>query len=226
MNIVFSGLDAPVKVTPGFTTTLQIENEMLFSRIVRSLSYPDGHFALEPFTLWEDNNELRPSAALMFVSDVLVLPWDDRSLMGEVTKRFERWFLEDEDLRREVEEFDAVLSSKLLEMGFGMNSDFQFALEWDLKKYLKFRGFGVGIQDDAVLLDNIIDFLSLALDAGCKKTIVFVNLKTFLTKNDLKTFFEHVFYSKLSVLLLENKQDNVEHDYEQKTVVDQLFLES
>lgn len=226
MNIAFSGLDAPVKVTPGFTTTLQIENEMFFSRIVRSLSYPDGHFALEPFTLWADDNELRPSAALMFVSDVLVLPWDDRSLMGEVTKRFERWFLEDEDLRREVEEFDAVLSSKLLEMGFGMNSDFQFALEWDLKKYLKFRGFGVGIQDDATLLDNIIDFLSLALDAGCKKTIVFVNLKTFLTKNDLKTFFEHVFYSKLSVLLLENKQDNVEHDYEQKTVVDQLFLEN
>ena len=226
MNITFSGLDAPVKVTPGFTTTLQIENEMLFSRIVRSLSYSDGHFALEPFTLWEDNNELRPSAALMFVSDVLVLPWDDRSLMGEVTKRFERWFLEDEDLRREVEEFDAVLSSKLLEMGFGMNSDFQFALEWDLKKYLKFRGFGVGIQEDATLLDNVIDFLSLALDAGCKKTIVFVNLKTFLTKNDLKTFFEHVFYSKLSVLLLENKRDDAEHDYEQKTVIDQLFLES
>lgn len=226
MRIVFYGIEVPVEVKPGYAATLQIENEALFSRIVRSLNCPDGRFALEPFTLWDEGKEVRAASSLMMVPNVFELPWDDRSLMGEVIKRFEREFLEDEDLRREIEAFDVALSAKLLEMGFGMNSDYGFALEWDLKRYLKFRGFGVGFQESDVLLDNLINFLSLALDAACKKTMVFVNLKTFLTKKEMKSFFDYVFYSKSNILLLENKQDGVMYDNETKTIIDLDFLES
>lgn len=121
---------------------------------------------------------------------------------------------------------DAALSSRLLELGMGMNSDYRFGIEWDLKRYLKFRGFGASAQEPQSLLDNLINFLSLALDAGCKKVISFVNLKTFLTENDLKALFEYVFYSKISVLLLENKPDKMVYDYERKMTVDLHFIES
>ena len=121
---------------------------------------------------------------------------------------------------------DSALSAKLLELGFGMNSDYAFGLEWDLKRYLKFRGFGIDQQESQTLLDSLIDFLSLALDAGCKKVITFVNLKTFLTENETKALFEHVFYSKISVLLLENVRDEIVYDYERKITVDLHFLEN
>ncbi|MGN8717653.1 type II-A CRISPR-associated protein Csn2, partial [Ellagibacter isourolithinifaciens] len=120
---------------------------------------------------------------------------------------------------------DSSLSEKLLGLGFGMNSDYGFGLEWDLKRYLKFRGFGVGRRADESLLDNLLNFISLALDAGCKKAIVFVNVKTFLTNNEVKALFDHVFYSKMKVLLLENKRDGNVYDYERKMIVDLHFLE-
>ena len=82
------------------------------------------------------------------------------------------------------------------------------------------------MQDSKPLLDNLLNFLSLALDAGCKQAIAFVNLKTFLTQNDLKALFDYVFYSKLTVLLIENKADEVVYDYERKLVVDLHFIES
>ncbi len=228
MRLVFSGLETPIDLDSGFATTLQIENGALFARVARSLSSPDGRFALEPYTIWKGDMEVRSSAAILMVESPLSLPWDDRSLMGEVVKRLEREFLEEEDLRRNIEAMDAALSGKLLELGLGMNSDYRFGLEWDLKRYLKFRGFnaGVGVQESQSLLDNLLNFLSLALDAGCKKVLTFVNLKTFLTENDLKALFEHVFYSKLSVLLLENKPDEIVYDYEHKITVDLHFLES
>lgn len=226
MKLVFSGLETPVEVVPGYVSTLQIDNGALFARIAQSLGCSEGRFAPEPFTVWEGGSELRPSASLLLVSDALSLPWDDRALMGEVTKRLEREFLEDEDLRREIEAMDSALSAKLLDLGFGMNSDYGFGLEWDLKRYLKFRGFGIDSLESSSLLDNLINFLSLALDAGCKKVIVFVNLKTFLTENDAKALFDHVFYSKLNVLLLENKPDEMVYDYERKMTVDLDFLES
>ena len=225
MKLVFSGLETPIDLAPGYASTLQIANERLFARIVRSLASSAGSLALEPYTLWDDGVELRPSASLMVVQNPLQLPWDDRLLMGEIVKRIEREFLEDEDLRRGVEAMDTALSAKLLDLGFGMNSDYGFGLEWELKRYLKFRGFGVDMQDSKSLLDNLLNFLSLALDAGCKQAITFVNLKTFLTQNDLKALFEYIFYSKLTVLLIENKADEVVYDYEQKLVVDLHFIE-
>lgn len=226
MRLVFSGLEASIEVGFGKVSTLQVESEALFARIVRSLACGDPLSALEPYSLWEDGVEVSPSSSLLFVSDPLSLPWDDRALMGEVLKRIEREFLEDEDFRREVENLDAELSSKLLRMGFGMNSDYGFGLEWSLSRYLKFRNFGVGMRGDDPLLENLLRFLSLALDAGCEKTIVFVNLKTFLTKRELKELFEFVFRSNLRILLLENKQDDSTYEHELKMSIDLHFLES
>ena len=226
MRLVFSGLETPVDLEPGVVATLQVENATLFARLAQSLACPDGRLAPEPFTLWDGDAELRPSSKILLTESPLTLPWDDRSLMGEVVKRLEREFLEDEDLRLSIEALDGALSTKLLNLGLGMNSDYGFALEWDLKRYLKFRGFSTGVQESQSILDNLLNFLSLALDAGCKKVISFVNLKTFLTENDLKALFEYVFYSKLSVLLLENKPDGIMYDYERKIVIDLDFLES
>lgn len=226
MRLVFEGLEASLELMPGRALTLQVENEALFARVVRSLACSEGKFALEPYTVWEEGVELRPASSLMLVSDVLRLPWDDRALMGEVVKRIEREFLEDEEVRREIEAMDSALSSKLLEMGFGMNSDYRFGLEWELKRYLKFRGFGVRPLELEPILDNVLNFLSLALDAGCRKAIAFVNLKTFLTKNELESFFEYIFHSGLTVLLLENKRDTAVCNHERKVVVDLHFLES
>lgn len=226
MRLVFGGLETPIEVGFGRVSTLQVESEALFARIARSLACVDPLSALEPYSLWEDGVEVSPSSSLLFVSDPLSLPWDDRSLMGEVLRRIEREFLEDEDFRREIEGLDAELSSKLLRMGFGMNSDYGFGLEWSLSRYLRFRGFEVGMRGDESLLENLLRFLSLALDAGCERVIVFVNLKTFLTKNDLKELFEFVFRSNLRILLLENKQDDSMYEHELKTSIDLHFLES
>lgn len=161
MRLVFNGLESPIEMGFGKVSTLQVENEALFARMVRSLACNDPLVALEPYSLWEDDVEVNPSSSLLFASDPLNLPWDDRLLMGEVLKRVEREFLEDEDLRREIESLDAELSSKLLRMGFGMSSDYNFGLEWDLSRYLKFRNFGVGMRGDEPLLENLRAFGSL-----------------------------------------------------------------
>lgn len=225
MKLVLSGLENSVEISPGIVTTLQVENGALFARVAQSLVSLEGRMAQEPFTLWEGDAEVKPSSALLVAPNVFDLPWDDRALMGEILKRIEREFLEDEDLRRAIEAMDSSLSEKLLGLGFGMNSDYGFGLEWDLKRYLKFRGFGVWRRADESLLDNLLNFISLALDSGCKKTIVFVNVKTFLTNNEVKVLFDYVFYSKMKVLLLENKRDGNVYDYERKMIVDLHFLE-
>ena len=102
--------------------------------------------------------------------------------MGSVLKRIEREYLEDEDLRRAVEGLQSAMASQLAALGMGLNADFSFGQEWDFRRYLKFMGFGVSYQESKSFLDNQLNFLSLALDSGDKRVLVFVNLKTFFVR--------------------------------------------
>lgn len=225
MRLVFSGLERPLELKAGEAAVLQVENAALFARIVRSLLSGEGRYAIEPYSFWDGDSEVKPSSALMVIPDAMNLPWDDRPFATAVAKRIEREFLEDEELRLQVESAERTIRERLVRLNLGFNADFGFGLEWDLKRYLKFMGFGAALQEEKPFLDNLLNFLSFALDAGCKRTIAFVNLKTFLTDNELEKLYDHVFFLKLSILLIENKQDNISYGHEHKLTVDLQFLE-
>lgn len=225
MKLVFSGFERAIELNPGEISTLQVENAALFTRVVLSLQSGLGRTAIEPYSFWDDETEIKASSALMLVTDPMNLPWDEKSLASALMKRIEREYLEDEELRMRIDSATHEIKTNLMTLGFGFNSDIGFNLEWDLKKYLKLLGFGVTFQEEKSFLDNLLNFLSLTLDAGNKKTLAFVNLKTFLTENELKTFLDQVFFLKLNVLLLENKHDSMSYGHEHKYTIDLQFLE-
>lgn len=226
MRVVFSGLDNPMELEAGECSTLEVQSSTLFARLARSMLSGEGRYAEEPYSIWDGDAELKPKDALLVIDNPLQLPWDERGLMGTIIKRMEREYLEDEDLRKAVEDYQRSINSALMALGLGMNADLGFSQEWDFKRYLKFAGFGVSYQEGKSFLDNLLNFLSLALDAGEKRTFVFVNLKTFLSENDFMLFLDQVFFQKTSVLLLENRRDEHYHEHERKKVVDLHFIES
>ena len=225
MRLVFDGFELPFNLEPGYPFVLQLENPALLFRIANSLYSQEGRYAVEPYCFWDGETEVAPKSASLFVPNVFDLPWDDRSLMGEVFKRIERELVDDEDARLALEESERLFASKLIALSGGLSADYSFGIEWDLNRTLKMLGFGIDSMPGSKLIDNLISFLSLALDAKCHKVFVFVNLKTFLTKNELERLYEHIFYTKSLVLLLENKQDKEAYRYERKYTIDQDFLE-
>ncbi|WP_130811749.1 type II-A CRISPR-associated protein Csn2 [Olsenella sp. Marseille-P4559] len=226
MRIVLAGLENPIELSEGECSTLEVENSALFARLARSFMSSEGRCAEEPYTIWDEDIELKPAEALLVIDNPLRLPWDERGLMGTIVKRMEREYLEDEDLRRHIEELQRSINAQLLSLELGMNADFGFSQEWDFKRYLKFAGFGVSYQEGKSFLDNLLNFLSLALDAGEKRAFIFVNLKTFLSENDFELFLEQVYFQKTKVFLLENKQDGLSFEHERKRLVDRDFIES
>ena len=225
MRLVFDGLEKAVEIPAGHPAVLQVENQALFSRLIQAISSQEGRFAIEPYSVWNDGSEIAPKMATLLISDVFDLPWGDRSLLGEVLKRIEKDLIDDEEARLDLENAERLFASRLMTLTAGLSADYAFGIEWDLGRSLKMLGFGVDAMPGYKLIDNLITFLSLVLDSKCQKILVFVNLKTFLTKNELKLFYEHVFYTGTHVVLFENKQDNNSYQHERKYTVDQDFLE-
>jgi CRISPR-associated protein Csn2 len=225
MRLSFSGLDDPLDIQPGRVTTLEVANAELFSRICVSLREGRGRQAPEPYTLWNDEEELSPKDALIFIESPLELPWNSKSLLGTVIKRFQTALLEDEELRTSIDRSAADIVSKYMSLSMTMHAEYSFEVEWDIQKFAKAFGFGVDRTSQQSILDSCIDFLSLALDAGVNQCIVFVNLKSFLTEKGLEILFEHVFFANILVLLLERWPDDITYAYERKRVIDLDFIE-
>lgn len=225
MRLVFDGLEKAIEIQAGCPVVLQVENQALFSRLIQAMVTQEGRYAIEPYSIWNDESEISPKLATLLISDVFDLPWSDRSLLGEVLKRIEKDLIDDEEARLDLENAERLFESRLMTLTAGLSADYAFGIEWDLGRSLKMLGFGVDAMPGYKLIDNLITFLSLVLDSKCQKILVFVNLKTFLTKNELRLFYEHVFYTGIHVVLFENRQDNNSYQYERKYTVDQDFLE-
>lgn len=225
MKICFSGLSESIAVDPASVSVLEVHNRVLFARICASLRSEAGDAAVEPYTLWDGDDGLKPAGQMLYVGDPLNLPWDDRALAGALMGRVEGLLLEDEIARREVEEASAALFSLMAKLALQLDSNYSFGVDWELKRHLKSFAFGVDVALDEPLLDKLIKFVLLAKDVSLKKAVVFVNLKLFLSENELEQFYEQVFFSNLSVLLIENIPDGACRQSERKYTIDQDFIE-
>ena len=226
MKVCFSGFDNPICINEGRITTLQITNQRLFARICYSLLSGKGENALEPYTLWNDNDEaLSPQTTFIPIVDPFDLPIKHRSLGGKIPSKLYCEMLRDEDMRLDLQNHHAKIGSAINTLSMQFNANYAFALEWDLARYLKAFDFKLDISDDASLLDNLINFIDLGADMAIDEVLLFINLKTFLTKKELQQFIERAFFREIKVLLLENQHAIIYDDLESKTTVDQHFIE-
>lgn len=225
MRLCFAGFENAIELRADSVVTFEIHNRVLFRNVCESLMSGEGVDAVEAYTLWDDDAELRPSGQFLFVTDLLNLPWQDKDLSSAAVNRIEGLLLEDEAARVVLEETTMSVELLIQRLALQLSSDYGFALNWDLKRYLKSFGFGIDVVPDDSLLDKLIKFLRLAEDAGLKRTVVFVNLKLFLSEKELMQVFEQAVFSELSVMLLENAVDDGVYELECKYVIDQDFLE-
>lgn len=93
-----------------------------------------------------------------------------------------------------------------------------------MSKYLKTFDFNIDIEGNDTLFDNLMALVELASDVHLKIPLCFINLKRFLSEKELVDLFDRSFSLGISVLLLENGDDDRQFDHECKTVFDQDFF--
>lgn len=225
MRICFDGFENLIELRRGRPFVLEVHNHALFARVCDSLVSCDGEDACEAYTIWDGEREVRPKSAFLVVSDVLNLPWESKDLGGRLYSLLQARQLEDEVIRGLFESRFRELRGLISQLLVQLEGDYRFGLEWDLQRFLKAFGFTVDLDRGAAFIDRLILFLDCCADMQAKKVLLFVNLKTFLTENEVTSFYERVFFHELSVLMLENHADTSFYALEDKMVVDQHFLE-
>ncbi len=226
MKLRLSGFSELLDLENDAVAVLEVHNRVLFSRVCQSLFSELDDEALEPYSLWEGDEQRSSRNRFLFVFNPFDLPWSERCLIGEVHERVESLFLSDDEVRRDIEEAGRMLADRVASLGLQLQSDYAFEIQWDMRKYLKAFDFGVEVDPSDSLFDNLMKFLKFASDARFEKQLVFVNLKSFLTENEVQEIYHQSVFSGLNVLLLENAFCAANFEYERKMCIDMDFLQS
>ena len=75
------------------------------------------------------------------------------------------------------------------------------------------------------LIHILLEMMRLHRECFRKRLFVFVNLKAFLSENEITLFYQSVFYEKLSVLLLESGQKEPVRSCEEMRIIDKDLCE-
>lgn len=226
MKLVFSGFEHSIEVSSTYVRTVEIENTILFTRVCRSLLSGKGESAFEPYSVWDDEGqEISPSAPFLIISDPLKLPWDSKDLLGKLFNKFESLMMEEEEERSELEQLACNMNSVVQRLSHQVNGDYSFAIEWNIRQYLKAISFSVEHHEDESYLESLNTFLDFASDMSFKKAFIFINLKNYLDENELNEVLQRLIFLEIPVILLENVHRDLNHDLERKLMIDQYFLE-
>lgn len=226
MKLCIAGFQEPLVLDKEAVSVLEVHDRTLFARICQSLESELDDEAVEPYALWDGEDRRSSRNRFLFVFNPFDLPWSERSLIGEVLERVESMFMDEDDVRQEIESVGRLLSDRVASLGLRRRSDYAFEVQWEMRKYLKAFDFGVETDPSDPLLDNLIKFLKFASDAAFDKQLVFVNLKNFLPPNELQEFYRQAIFSELNVLLLENAPDDANYEHERKMSIDKDLLQS
>lgn len=226
MNIRFSGLERAFSIHPGKATLVIIENSILYTRVCQSLLSNEGEQAVEPYSLWDDGDKMiPPKDVFLGIADPFNLPWGHRMLSAGWQEGIRAHVVEDDEACRMLEALNGQLRSKIADLSLRMHSDYAFAIEWDMLRYLKTFGYGVDLDADAPLFDNIMKFLSFVADSSFSGVPVFINLGTFLSTNQVQEVRAEAIFLNLSTLFLENRCSHDKVSGDSRYLIDQDLLE-
>ncbi len=224
MRIVMTGIEEPILVDQEKISVLEIENKTWFTRVCQSLISKEFEDSIEPYSMWDERGKELAASSYEIVASPFDLPWKCKELTTGLLNKINSMVIEDVALRDSLESSANSILNDVYSISYQLSSDYEFGVEWDLKKFLKTFGFEIDSDPQKPLLENLIVFLNALSDVQFDKLLVFINLKNYLEQPELYSFYESALFSKNRILLLESHHDSRICPKERKMHIDQQFL--
>jgi CRISPR type II-A-associated protein Csn2 len=210
MRLVNANYNIDINLNENSTTVISIENPELFTNFVFDLKTQcesgSGNFVLS-----SDNKELR----LDKCSDFILNPFD----LDVNGKRFYTKFLKElQELSREndYEDFIELNSSTLQYIEKVVDSlPYVITYNTEITETDLYKLYNVKIEDDCgTLAEKIANYVKISQQLLNTKIIFFVNLKDYISVNDLIEVYKEFYYNKIHLIIIEaRKNDSIEGEY-------------
>lgn len=196
MNLNFSQLDEPIPI--GSSTMVVVEDVRIFATIVRDLYNFDQSSELK---LYDQQFKSLKASDLLVITDILGFDVNAKPVLKLIYQDLEIQLNEKPEVKSMIDKLTATISELI---GYEL-LDHELDLEQDeITVQELFKALGVQIETSSdTIFEKVFEILQIFKYLSKKKMLVFVNVASYLTLEELQSIQEFSEFQDLKIIFLE-----------------------
>ena len=217
MNLSVDYFDNQIIFTSGYINAIEIENKRYFYRFVNDLYsvYTNGYSDNLKFI--NDNKEINMNGKTKVFINYFDFQFDSKKYTNEISK-FVSNYISEEDTKNLINLYSKM--TKIYKKALN-DIDLPLYIENDISIDNINKLMKLGISPKEELLDNLMLLIDLEHTLKTNNLLIFVNLKQYLTKDEVVELYKYAIYNEIMIMLVDSISYGVTLKNEKKYIIDE-----
>lgn len=221
MKLVSSKYNIKIDFEENTINNLIVENKKYLRNIINDfldiLNGEEGEFILS-----RNSNILDIKNEIELILNPFNLNLNNRKTLNKIYKDMEEIGNESKYIRETKETLN-----KLIEYLENLISETEYPLNYEMDIDFKkiFKVFGLEIQLGDSFLERIIDYITIYREIFKVNIFVFLNLKSYLTKEEYIELYKYICQKKIIILNIETNLNKEKYKWEKINIIDEDLCE-
>ncbi len=217
MNLNVKYFDNKIVFNKEFINVLEIENKKYFYRFIKDLYSISSNNTTEDIHFFENEKEINMSNKLRIYVDFFDFQFDSKKYVNDISKYVSTNISEDDKnslvtlYNKMVKQYSKILNN--------VEVPLQIESEFSVDNLNKLMRLSINAKED--LLDNMLLLIDLEKTLKLNNLLVFVNLKQYLSKDELSELYKYSIYNEVIIFLVDSQSYGVCLKYEKKHIIDE-----
>ena len=217
MKIVVNFIDNEIEVENNNVFNIEVENKVYFYRLINEFNLiSKGVISDNIFFLDEDSNELNLLNKIDLYIDYFKIEFNSKKIINNLYKIL-KTNINEED-KAKINKYYLRIKSILSKSFLDYNLPLIINDEFDIDTILKLLKVTINSKNN--LLDNLFLLIDINNNFKINELLIFVNLKQYLTLEELNEFYKYSLYSDIKILLIDSQCYGVTNKFEKKLIID------
>lgn len=218
MKLKIDYLDNIIEIKNSIVNAIEIENKKYFYRVINDFNMLINMQQIDNITfLDDDNNEMNMKSKIKLFVDFFNLGFDSKKCINDLSKYINDNIQEEAKLllTKQYNKIKTIYKKLLNEI------DISLSLDEDLNIENLIKILDVKINQKENLLDNLFLLIDLEKLFNKENIIIFVNLKQYLSREEIVELYKYSIYNQVQLLLIDSQAYGVTLENEKKLIVDE-----
>lgn len=221
MKLNVNYIDNSLNINDSNVLCVEIENKKYFYRFIKDLTNISNGIGNEDVIVYEDDKEINLTNKIKILVNYFDLELNNKKLSNDIVKYINDNI--DEEIKfklsQEILKIIKIYKNVLNEFDIPLVIDENLSVE-SITKNLK-----ISLDEKSELLENLLLLIDLERTIKCNELLVFVNLKQYLSKEELNELYKYSLYNKIKIMLVDSQCYGVTLNYEKKLIIDESLEE-
>lgn len=215
MKIKVNYLENVLILNDSNIISVEIENKKYFYRFVNDLKSLSDLDVVEDITFFNENNEEINAKFKMFIN-YFDFEFDSKKYTNDINKYIINEMNEN-DKNILFKNYNKLIDSFLKILN---KSDLPLQVLEDISIENIVKNLKLSINSKTNLLDNLLLLVELEKVLKTYNILIFINLKQYLTSQELIELYKYSIYNKVNIILIDSQCYGCTLDYEKKLIID------